>query len=171
MMLEKTRSRNRQKEQKIKSTLQTHYSSIPRKSKFHGCSNPIKRYRHKRKLEDVRDYANQCRQKRLANPSEAERALQDILENIGIAAEREKILSYAEGQRFIIADFYIDSAKAILEADGPNHGLQRGYDRGRDQYFEQLGIKTYRFTNREILKNSPATAKRVREILNETSPD
>ena len=51
-----------------------------------------------------------------------------------------------------IADFYCASAKLIIEIDGGQHYDEESieYDFKRTEYFESLGIKVQRYTNREI---------------------
>lgn len=62
-----------------------------------------------------------------------------------------------------IPDFYFPAAKLIVECDGSQHGDPDSveHDRRRDLYFEQLGIKTMRFTNTETALNRPAVLKRI----------
>ena len=51
-----------------------------------------------------------------------------------------------------IADFYCACAKVIIEIDGGQHYEDEAvaYDSKRTEYFENLGIKVLRYTNREI---------------------
>ena len=51
-----------------------------------------------------------------------------------------------------IVDFYIDSAKIIIELDGSQHYSEEGEAKDiiRDSYFKRIGIKVLRYTNRQI---------------------
>ena len=52
-----------------------------------------------------------------------------------------------------IADFYCPSKKLVVEVDGGQHyaGDAREYDDERKKYMKALGVRTIRFTNREVL--------------------
>lgn len=51
-----------------------------------------------------------------------------------------------------IADFYCHKARLVIEIDGSQHYEEEflAYDNARSEYFSSLGIKTIRFSNREI---------------------
>ena len=55
-----------------------------------------------------------------------------------------------------ILDFYCQSLKLAIEADGKQHLQQVAYDKHRDLVMEKHGIKTIRFTAQEIANNLPA---------------
>ena len=71
-----------------------------------------------------------------------------------------------------IADFYCPSKKLIIEIDGPQHFKKENkeYDKIRSHYFEGLDIRVIRFTNLEITIETQAVVKKIKEILNTTSP-
>jgi very-short-patch-repair endonuclease len=52
--------------------------------------------------------------------------------------------------RFIL-DFYCSELDLAIEIDGNSHDKKKGYDEARDIFLYQIGIKTIRFTNSEIL--------------------
>lgn len=62
-----------------------------------------------------------------------------------------------------IVDFYCPKLKLVIELDGNQHYTKEGllYDGVREEYMNNLGIKTLRFKNREILENIEGV---VREI-------
>ncbi len=140
---------------------------IARKARFRANENPTKCYKSSYSGESVQAFAEKCRQIRLNNPTEAELAFADILRELAVEFEREHIEYYANGSHFILADFYFPASRTIIEIDGGVHNLQQRYDRGRDAYFESQGIKTLRFTNRQVLKEPEAVAARIREVVND----
>lgn len=171
-MLEKTRSRSL-----IERPPKVHFSKkrrkpLNRKRKFHAKDNPTKRYAT-REIREVRAFAVQCRIKRLETPTEAEEVFTGIMENLRQISgkefeyEREKIFYYAD--RFIIADFFINTHSLIIEIDGGAHTSQEEYDYGRDKYFEGYGLRTARFTNAQVLRRPQEVEAHLREILNATS--
>ncbi|MBR5545726.1 MAG: endonuclease domain-containing protein [Clostridia bacterium] len=64
----------------------------------------------------------------------------------GIKAKRQQII------RTFIVDFYIPSAKIIIEIDGSQHYEQEAQirDHERDAALEQLGILVLRYSNSDI---------------------
>lgn len=70
----------------------------------------------------------------------------DFLKKIPYTVNRQKVLgSY-------IVDFFIAETKTIIELDGSQHYTETGEkkDRERDSYFDEIGIKVLRYTNRQI---------------------
>lgn len=135
---------------------------LNRKRSFKAQDNANKIYHSKRSPEEVSKYAQQKRQERLANPTEAEKAFAAIMDELGIGYEREKIIYYAEGRKFIISDFFLRRTATIIEIDGNIHERQAKYDISRDRYFGYLGYKTIRYSNKEVLKNSENVREKVR---------
>ena len=64
----------------------------------------------------------------------------------GIKAKRQQII------RTFIVDFYIPSAKIVIEIDGSQHYEQEAQtkDHERDAALEQLGILVLRYSNSDI---------------------
>lgn len=94
------------------------------------------------------------------NPTEAERKMWvDYLarNKTGFRFLRQKPI-----HRFIV-DFYCSELNLAIEIDGGSHIKKIEYDRKRDKFLEQIGIKTIRFTNGEVL-NDPAHIKNVLEV-------
>ena len=57
--------------------------------------------------------------------------------------------------RFIL-DFYCSELNLAIEIDGSSHDRKKGYDEARDKFLQQIGIKTIRVTNNEVLNNIEA---------------
>lgn len=106
-----------------------------------------------------------CRQAHIENPTEAEQAFAEILRNEGIKFTREKII--LNGDRFILCDFQLDGQNIVCEIDGGVHKTQEKYDIGRDAWLAGKGVKTIRFTNKEVLCSTKIVEARIREITNE----
>jgi very-short-patch-repair endonuclease len=55
----------------------------------------------------------------------------------------------------LVADFYCDKAKLVIEVDGESHnrGDQPEFDEKRDAYFLSHGIRTLRIAAIDVLKN------------------
>ena len=70
----------------------------------------------------------------------------DFLKQLPVTVNRQKIIGN------YIVDFYIDSAKIIIELDGSQHYSEEGEAKDiiRDSYFKRIGIKVLRYTNRQI---------------------
>ncbi|WP_316832462.1 endonuclease domain-containing protein [Pedobacter aquatilis] len=52
-----------------------------------------------------------------------------------------------------IVDFYVKSLGLIIEIDGSSHDDKELYDKNREQYFMLLGLKVYRITVDDVMKN------------------
>ena len=83
----------------------------------------------------------------------------DFLKDLSVTVNRQKVIGN------YIADFYISSARIIIELDGSQHYTEKGEkdDVKRDDYFRSIGIKVLRFTNRQIHENFSGVCT---EILN-----
>jgi len=165
-MIEKTRSRSRIP--KVKKPPKKR-KPLNNRRKFKAHDNPLKTYKRKYTDYQVTIQAEICRQARLSNRTIAESNLSIILQNVGCRWEEEKV--FLNGDRFIIADFYIASRRIAIEADGSVHSRQISYDRGRDSWLEEkYKVKTIRFTNQEILKKPKEVEEKIRRLINETKP-
>lgn len=62
-----------------------------------------------------------------------------------------------------IADFYCHQKKLVIEIDGSQHYKEEfmAYDNARSEYFSLLGIKTIRFSNREINEEFQAVCEHI----------
>ncbi len=52
-----------------------------------------------------------------------------------------------------IVDFYIKSLWLVIEIDGASHNNKEEYDFKREEFLKSLGLKVYRITVNDILKN------------------
>ena len=70
----------------------------------------------------------------------------DFLKSLPVAVKRQKVIG-----KYIV-DFYIPSAKLIIELDGSQHYAPSGKasDRDRDVYLNSLGFTVLRYSNADI---------------------
>ena len=52
-----------------------------------------------------------------------------------------------------IVDFYVKTLGLVIEIDGSSHDNKQDYDKARQLYLENLGLKVYRITDTDIKKN------------------
>ncbi|MFN0256023.1 endonuclease domain-containing protein [Pedobacter ureilyticus] len=52
-----------------------------------------------------------------------------------------------------IVDFYVRQLSLVIEIDGASHDFDGDYDERREQYLISLGLKVYRITVVDVLKN------------------
>ena len=66
-----------------------------------------------------------------------------------------------------IADFYCPELKLVVEVDGARHFLEEGigYDKEREGYFMAAGIRTLRFSNQDVLKNTEEVLERLGAVF------
>lgn len=136
---------------------------MAKRKKFKGHDNVTKYYQRKLTDYQVMVRAEINRQNRLRNATEAENAFAEILKQIGIEYDREKI--FQNGDRYILVDFYVAGSHIAFEIDGSVHDLQRGYDAGRDGWLQSQHIRTVRFSNKSVLHRSAEVAEKVREAI------
>jgi len=101
----------------------------------HGCV---------RYWNSLTQMANQNRK----NPTEAEKIMwRDYLsrDKTGYRFLRQKPI-----HRFII-DFYCVKLSLAIEIDGNSHDKKKETDEERDKFLDQIGIKTIRFSNDQVL--------------------
>lgn len=96
------------------------------------------------------------------SPTEAEKKIwKEVLRKnqTGFRFLRQKPIN-----RFIL-DFYCSELDLAIEIDGDSHNKKKGYDESRDKFLNQIGIKTIRFTNDEILNNLGEVKRKLRFSL------
>ena len=73
------------------------------------------------------------------------------------------------------ADFYCVAAKLVIDVDGDSHLTEeaRQYDRVRDQWMKQQGIRILRFTCTEVEQETQRILKMIDQALmeNPSPPD
>lgn len=136
---------------KVRTWLRLRRKALRQRGSFKGYLPSEKPRKRCRSDFEVIQYALQMRQERLTNPTRAETALSQILRDLGIAHEREKI--FLNGDRFILADVYLPGYNLTIECDGERlHKSQERYDNQRAMWLARAyGVGTVRFGNKEIL--------------------
>lgn len=138
---------------------------IASKAVFKAQTNPLKVYRSKRPLADIRAFAARCQQERLANPTPAEDRMRDLLQGLGVDFKREFVMFYANDTRFVILDFWLPAHRLAIELDGKIHDRQKRYDAGRDAFLKSHGVRTIRFTNAMVLRKAGEVRNTVIAVL------
>ncbi|MDQ3075847.1 MAG: endonuclease domain-containing protein [bacterium] len=64
-----------------------------------------------------------------------------------------------------IADFYCAKKLLVIEIDGSQHLDNKEYDKDREKYFLNLGIRTIRFWNNEINTNTGGVMLKILDEL------
>src|SRR5450830_1914986 len=60
-----------------------------------------------------------------------------------------------------IADFYCSEILLVIEIDGGSHNSRKNYDEGRDLEMSRRGIKTIRFTDKQVLSDLKTVIKEI----------
>jgi len=81
----------------------------------------------------------------------------DFLKLLPVTVNRQKVIG-----RYVV-DFYIASAKLVIELDGSQHfeAEHKKADEERDEHLSQMGIKVLRYTNQEINQNFEAVCREI----------
>ena len=83
----------------------------------------------------------------------------DCLKHLDVTVKRQHVIgSY-------ITDFYIASAKLVIELDGSQHYEEPSSDRQRDDYFESLGITVKRYSNSDINQRFSSVCEDIYETI------
>ena len=94
-------------------------------------------------------------------PTEAENIIwQNVLryEKTGFKFSRQKPIN-----RFIL-DFYCSELNLAIEIDGGSHIKKSQTDMMRDKFLYQIGIKTIRFANDEVLNDIDKVKQKVLDV-------
>ena len=85
----------------------------------------------------------------------------DFLKPLPITVHRQKVLGN------YIVDFYIPSAKLVIELDGSQHyeGSGKAADATRDAYLRSLGLQVVRYSNADINQRFQAVCEDIRKHL------
>ena len=87
----------------------------------------------------------------------------DFLKGLPYTVNRQKVIgSY-------IVDFYIDSAKLVIEIDGSQHYEPEGAksDAVRDTYLANRGLTVLRYSNADVNQRFDAVCEDIRNRLKE----
>ena len=79
---------------------------------------------------------------------------------LGVRFRRQQIISG------FIVDFYCHKAALVVEVDGDIHDLQQEEDARRERFLQEMGLRTIRFRNDEVVRNLSAVVRKIREPLN-----
>jgi len=87
-----------------------------------------------------------ARQLRKAMTKEERHLWYDFLKRLPVTAHRQKVLGT------YIVDFYIASAKIVIELDGSQHyeDAHRIRDEQRDAYLRSIGCQVLRYSNADV---------------------
>jgi very-short-patch-repair endonuclease len=108
-------------------------------------------------------FAEQCRRQNLGFHSPAIEVLEQALRDIGIGFERE-VVTWFDGNRFVIVDVLCRGIKIIIEADGAGHLHQKRYDIQRDAMLREVtGCEVLRRYNAFFLQ--PNLKERLADLL------
>ncbi len=94
----------------------------------------------------------------------------DFLKNLPVMVHRQKVID-----RYIV-DFYIASAKLVIELDGSQHYEAAGQhsDEARDVFLRSLGLTVVRYSNADVNSRFQAICEdiwnRVQNSENKPSP-
>jgi very-short-patch-repair endonuclease len=96
------------------------------------------------------------------DPTPAERKLwYEFLRGLPEKFTRQKPLgSY-------VADFYCSQCRLVIEVDGDSHfdAASERYDARRSEVLRSLGLRTLRFTNREVMESFEGVCAEIRKAL------
>ncbi len=103
------------------------------------------------------------------NPTNSETLLWQVLKGKKLAGYKFR-RQYGVG-RYVI-DFYCPKVKVAIEVDGPIHVKtdEIEYDKQRDSYLSEFGIKVIRFKNEDMEKDLEGVIKKIEFELKKTSP-
>ena len=89
----------------------------------------------------------------------------DFLKTLPITVNRQKVIG-----NYII-DFYIASAKIVVELDGSQHYEDKGIanDTKRDAFLNDLGIKVLRYSNLDVNQRFESVCEDILNNINTSS--
>jgi very-short-patch-repair endonuclease len=64
-----------------------------------------------------------------------------------------------------VVDFYCHAAKLVVEIDGRQHEWVAGYDEGRTEVLERMGLRVIRFQNDEVCGDLELVLERILQAL------
>lgn len=112
-----------------------------------------------RYLEDLRKLSRDNRK----NPANGEKLFWKLL---SYKKTNLKFLRQKPIGRFIL-DFYCSKLLLAIEIDGDSHDKKENYDKGRDLYLEQIGIKTIRFKNEDVTNNIDKIKQDLSKVISD----
>ena len=88
----------------------------------------------------------------------------DFLKSLPLTVHRQKVIgSY-------IVDFYIASARLVIELDGSQHYADVAIqaDRSRDADLQSLGLQVLRYANSDVNRNFPGVCQDILNHINKS---
>ncbi len=92
------------------------------------------------------------------NPTECEEKI--WVEVLSKRKTGYKFLRQKPINRFVL-DFYCSELNLAIEIDGDSHNKKKNYDEARNLFLSQIGIKTIRFTDDEVLNNIDEVREKI----------
>ena len=122
-------------------------------------------FRHLPPTPEQVAFAEKCRLENIMQTSGAQPtlALCTALNALGVRYERE-VVTWFDGNRFVISDFVLQDLKISIEADGFQH--KREFKRDSEKaaiVLGQRGLRTIRFWNAELMR--PGLQDRLRKAI------
>ena len=89
----------------------------------------------------------------------------DFLKTLPITVNRQKVIGN------YIVDFYIATAKLVIEVDGSQHYEEKGVenDAKRDVFLNGLGIKVLRYSNLDVNQRFEGVCEDILNHINTSS--
>ena len=89
----------------------------------------------------------------------------DFLKPLPITVNRQKVIGN------YIVDFYIATAKLVIELDGSQHYEERGIDSDakRDEFLNSLGVKVLRYSNLDVNQRFESVCQDILNHINTSS--
>jgi very-short-patch-repair endonuclease len=101
-------------------------------------------------------------------PTKAENRLWQALRREALAGVKFR-RQHAIGP--FIVDFYCVQARLVVEVDGPVHRDRVEADDGRTAYLEGWGLIVLRFSNDDVLSDTPRVISQIaRQVVERSSP-
>ncbi|MCR5219707.1 MAG: endonuclease domain-containing protein [bacterium] len=107
---------------------------------------------------DMKSFAQKLRREMT---KEERRLWYDFLKSLPVTVKRQQVMGP------YIVDFYIASAKLVIELDGSQHYGKEGIvaDKKRDTFLSNLGIHVLRFSNLDVNRNFKWVCEEVLKYL------
>ena len=106
--------------------------------------------------EVLRPYAQKLRREM----TKEERHLwYDFMKSLPVTVKRQHVIGP------YIVDFYIASAKLVIELDGTQHYEDPAADRERDIDLSNMGIAVKRYSNADVNRRFPAVCEDILEAI------
>lgn len=124
---------------------------------------------------NIRELAKSTARRLRKNQTNAEKILWQKLHNrnfFELKFTRQHPIYYFKNdkKKFLIADFYCNNLKLIVEVDGRIHEKQKNYDQIREELLESKLYKIIRFKNEEIENNINGVLIKLKEYIIQKSP-